>query len=346
MANREFAELAHNGQNYPTWAMDVKIALASRGIVAAITPPEQREAALPDQVKYSALYIIRNHLHIDLKSEYLMEEEPSALWLSLKNRYEQQKAIILPEANHEWSQLRLMDFKSIGEYNHAVHKICSKLRFCEKELSEGEKIEKTISTMLPSERVLQHQYRTRNYPTYAALIQDLLQAEKHDEINLKNLNQRPIGAAPLPEVHHNVHNNKKFDGPKPKNFKGKSNKKRNSKKNKPNAQGKGKDTQKTFDKSKTCKKCGCYKHSTKKCRTPRHLVELYQQSLGKGKQAQGSGFESHFTLHSDAAKNASCSQSVPMELGNNEAPLTVDDYVDTENTIMELASNDVYGDLI
>jgi hypothetical protein len=41
--------------------------------------PEERIAPLLDPFKYNALYIIRNHLHIDLKSEYVMEEEPNVL---------------------------------------------------------------------------------------------------------------------------------------------------------------------------------------------------------------------------------------------------------------------------
>jgi hypothetical protein len=63
-----------------------------------------------------------------------MEEEPHVLWAALQSHYEQQKAMILPEANHDWTMLRLQDFKSIGEYNHAIHKICDRLHFCEKEL--------------------------------------------------------------------------------------------------------------------------------------------------------------------------------------------------------------------
>jgi len=76
--------------------------------------------------------------------EYMYEEDPHALWTALKNWYEQHKAIILLEATHEWNHLRLQDFKSVDEFNHAVHKICSKLRFCEKEPSEADKIEKTV----------------------------------------------------------------------------------------------------------------------------------------------------------------------------------------------------------
>jgi hypothetical protein len=89
-----------------------------------------------------------------------MEEVSHSLWVALKGHYEQQKAILLPEANHEWTQIHLPDFKSIEDYNHVIHKVCAKLWFCENEPSEEDKIEKTLQTMLPSDRVLQHQYRT------------------------------------------------------------------------------------------------------------------------------------------------------------------------------------------
>jgi hypothetical protein len=82
---REFDELT----NYPTWAHDIKISLAFRGIMAALTTPTEREAAFLDTYKYQALYIIRNHLHPDLKLKYVMEEEPHSLWVTLKGRYEQ-----------------------------------------------------------------------------------------------------------------------------------------------------------------------------------------------------------------------------------------------------------------
>jgi hypothetical protein len=40
---REFDELVLDEHNYPTWAMDVKISLAFRGIMTALTPPAERE---------------------------------------------------------------------------------------------------------------------------------------------------------------------------------------------------------------------------------------------------------------------------------------------------------------
>ena len=67
------------------------------------------------------------------------------------------------------------ELSAIGNnYNQAVHKICARLRFCGKEPSDADKIEKTLQTMIPSDRVLQHQYRARNYQTYSELIHDLL----------------------------------------------------------------------------------------------------------------------------------------------------------------------------
>jgi hypothetical protein len=59
--------------------------------------------------------------------EYMYEEDPRVLWTSLKNHCEQHKIIVLPEAMHEWNHLRLQDFKTVDEFNHAVHKICSML---------------------------------------------------------------------------------------------------------------------------------------------------------------------------------------------------------------------------
>jgi hypothetical protein len=95
--------------------MDVKISLTLHEVYEVILPPEERTVPLLDSFKYNVLYIIRNHLHIDLKSEYVMEEELNILWTALQTRYEEQKAVILPEVNHDWTMLRLQDFKFIGE---------------------------------------------------------------------------------------------------------------------------------------------------------------------------------------------------------------------------------------
>jgi RNA polymerase-interacting CarD/CdnL/TRCF family regulator len=100
--------------------------------------------------------------------------------------------------------LRLQCYKYIGDYNHVVHKIYTKLCFCEKEPFKVDKIEKDLQTMLPLDRISQHQYRARNDQNYSDLIYDVIQAEKHDELTLKNHHQHFVGTAPLLEVHYNV----------------------------------------------------------------------------------------------------------------------------------------------
>jgi membrane-anchored protein YejM (alkaline phosphatase superfamily) len=135
--------------------------------------------------------------------------EPNNLWAALQTRYEQQKVVILSEANQEWNHLRLQDYKSIADYNHVIHKICAKFIFCEKEPSKGEKIEKALHTMLSLDSILQHQYRANNYQNYLDLNNDLLQAEKHDELTLKNCHQHLVGTTPLREVHFNVKGKRK-----------------------------------------------------------------------------------------------------------------------------------------
>jgi hypothetical protein len=50
----EFEELALDGHNYPTWAMDVTIGLALRGVYEAILTSEERTVPLLDPFKYNA----------------------------------------------------------------------------------------------------------------------------------------------------------------------------------------------------------------------------------------------------------------------------------------------------
>jgi hypothetical protein len=230
--------------------------------------------------------------------------------------------VILPEANHDWVHLRLQDYKSIGDYNHVVHKICAKLWFCKKEPSDKEKIEKTLNTMFPSDRVLKHPYRARNYQCYSKLIQNLLQTEKHDELIMRNHHQHPIGTAPLPEVNYSSKGKDKVDGNKPPKNMGKSKKgKRNKhKKNKFKDQSSGKEK-----KSFKCHRYGGPNHIAKKCNIPQHLVDLYQKSLKEAEKPKRS-YEAHFNAAFD------------------EATTLNEDYIDGENMIIEYNPNDVFGD--
>jgi hypothetical protein len=106
-------------------------------------------------------------------------------------------------------------------------------------------------------------------------------------------------------------------------------------KNRAKGQGKGKGKGKTF----TCHKCGRPSHFARKCRTPKHLVELYQRSLKESNNIKRS-YEAHFNY---VTKEAITSGIIP---SNPEMPNLMDnDDMDMENTIVKYNSNDVFGDL-
>jgi hypothetical protein len=65
---RKFEELALDGHNYPTWALNVKISLSFYKLLPTLSSPMKREAVFLDTYKFNALFVIRNHLHRNLKS--------------------------------------------------------------------------------------------------------------------------------------------------------------------------------------------------------------------------------------------------------------------------------------
>jgi hypothetical protein len=97
-----------------------------------------------------------------------------------------------------------------------------------------------------------------------------------------------------------------------------------------------------------CKACEAFKHTAEKCRTPKHIVSLYQKSLGKDKKAQGSGsgYEAHFSIPTNLIFEAGCSSMDPQNPSTDEPTLNVDDYMNSDNTMVEYASNDMFGNLL
>jgi hypothetical protein len=132
ISKKEFDELAFDGRNYMTWAMDVKINLASRNLISTIATPAQGAPTIPKPAKYGSLHFIRHHLDPALKDEYMMEKNHLSLWDSLKKRYDQRALI------------RFQYFKSIAAYNSTMHQIYSKLRLCNSAVSDDDLIEKTL----------------------------------------------------------------------------------------------------------------------------------------------------------------------------------------------------------
>ena len=108
-----------------------------------------------------------------------------------------------------------MDFKNITEYNSAMFRIISQLNLCRKEVSEMDKLEKTYSTFPPANMLLQQQYRGMEFTKYSELLSHLLIAERHNELLMKNHDNRPVGSSSLPEINQANYNRRERDhGPR------------------------------------------------------------------------------------------------------------------------------------
>ncbi|XP_021321419.1 uncharacterized protein LOC110437327 [Sorghum bicolor] len=188
----------------------------------------------------------------------MTEKDPLVLWQSLKDRFSQQLTIVLPRAQQDWINLRFQDFKSVAAYNSALHRIVTKLRLCGQKIIDADMIEKTLSTFQPRQHFV---------------------PEAHANVAKSSRNRkRSRGRG-------------KWKGKKGAMFK---------------VKGKGKPKGR-FDPKKErgdhsgeeqgdCYRCGAKGHWSRNCRTPKHLVDLYQQSKNKSKGQH----ESHFLTEPEA----------------------------------------------
>ncbi|CAN6705914.1 unnamed protein product [Malus baccata var. baccata] len=187
----DFTALEVSGRNYLKWVQDVKLHLTTKNLRPAIE--EATDAPVGEAEKATAMIFIRRHIHDALQTEYLVEEDPRALWVALADRFDHQKDIFLPEARHDWQHLRFQDFKS----------------FCNETLTEEDLLEKTYSTFSASNIVLQQQYRAQKFTKFSDLISILLLAEKQNQPLMKNHQARPTGATAVPEAHYSTNQHPK-----------------------------------------------------------------------------------------------------------------------------------------
>lgn len=159
---------------------------------------------IQEAARYAALHFLRHNLHEDLKSEYLMEDDPLVLWNSLKESYNQQRFVLLPKAQREWTNLHFPDFKTVVAYNSDMHKLISKLRFYNQEVTEADMIEKILCTLHPNMRILQRQYHNAKYLKYSKLMHNLLEVGKHAELLMENHQIRLTGTMVALEAYANA----------------------------------------------------------------------------------------------------------------------------------------------
>ena len=67
------------------------------------TIKEENDSSAQDRAK--TMIFLRHHLHEGLKTEYLTVKDLYVLWSILKEIYDHQKNVILPEARYDWMQI-------------------------------------------------------------------------------------------------------------------------------------------------------------------------------------------------------------------------------------------------
>ncbi|GJY91160.1 uncharacterized protein Tco_0506356 [Tanacetum coccineum] len=149
------------------------------------------------------------------------------------------------KARYEWTHLRLEDFKSVSEYNLAMHRITSTLLLCGDTITDAEMLEKTFSTFHASNILLQQQYRAK----VEVAVVDITIDDDMDE---------------------NTSSHKKWQD-----------------KEKNENDGDEKEKGVTVN---SCYRCGSFDHWAKPCRTPKHLVALYQKYIKNRENEMESNF--------------------------------------------------------
>ncbi|XP_021809586.1 uncharacterized protein LOC110753087 [Prunus avium] len=312
LAKLEFAALDISSNNYLLWALDAKLHLEAHGLGDTI---RDENNSSPEQ-NAKAMIFLRRHIHEGLKSEYLVIENPLELWKALEERYNHQKTVILPRARYEWTHLRFQDYKTVSEYNSAMHRITSTMKLCGENITDVEMLEKTFTTFHATNLLLQQQYRERGFTKYSQLVSCLLLAEQNNELLLKNHQSRPTGSAPFPEVNvvskgiNTTFSRGNTYKRRPRGGRGRGRRNdnhsvglsaRNDSVPKNASQHKGKFYMRNNSTPKTiegiCHRCGSNGHWARICRTPQHLVELYKSSQ-KERQT-----EVNFVDHFDSKNN-------------------------------------------
>ncbi|WVZ66171.1 hypothetical protein U9M48_015433 [Paspalum notatum var. saurae] len=164
-------------RNYFTWASNIENYLAQNNLSDTIVSGSN----CSEQQKVQVLWYMRRHLNQDFKNEFMLEQDPLVLWQALKDHFGRMKAVELPQAIADWERLYFGDFDSVAAYDSALRRIVCQLKLCDKEVTDGQMIEKTLSTFLPSQLVRHRMHRAAKYGTYSELIFALLQEEKGNQ---------------------------------------------------------------------------------------------------------------------------------------------------------------------
>ncbi|KAH0662320.1 hypothetical protein KY284_027251 [Solanum tuberosum] len=222
------------------------------------------------QERAKDMIFLRHHLDVGLKMQYLTIKDLLILWNNLKDRYDHLKLVILPQARHDWFNLR-------------------------EDVTEHDKLGKTYSTFHASSMLLQQQYREMNFKKYSELLSHPLIAKQHNDLLMKNHESRPVGSMSFPEVNQaDYHQRERGRG----SYRGRGSGHGRGRDRKINynhdgrlalkidqqykRKGERQEVMQKKNAESVCHRYGGMGHWSRTCRSSKCLVQLYQASLKKG----------------------------------------------------------------
>jgi hypothetical protein len=114
------------------------------------------------------------------------------LWAQLHARFHHQQTLFLPQTRADWINLRVLDFPDFVTFNSKLHRIVEQLRLYGETVTDAELIEKTLSTFPQATTILSQQYQNMKFKKHSTLMAQLLLAEKHQQLLLKNAEARLV----------------------------------------------------------------------------------------------------------------------------------------------------------
>ncbi|XP_021818562.1 uncharacterized protein LOC110760567 [Prunus avium] len=127
LAKLKFAVWDISRNNYLSWVLDAKIHLEANSLGKTFV--DGNDASPEENAK--VVIFLRCHIREALKREYMAVDNPLILWKALCKKYNHQKTVIFPRAIYELTHFKFQGFKSVSEYNSAMHKITSMMKLCE-----------------------------------------------------------------------------------------------------------------------------------------------------------------------------------------------------------------------
>ena len=256
----KFDVLPLNGAEYPDWALQAKMFLKAEGLAEMIEesfelPSDASTKNAKDLMKLAskAAFILLRHMEPNLRRHYQRQENPSIIWRSLQQRFNtDRERTLLPILQNEWERLRFYNYSSVTDYASELYRITTEMEHCGDNISEKQKIQKTLSTFNPQNYAISTELEMKEYENFDTLVSVLLRQEKHLNLIQKNEANGADNKDKAPESHYTSPHANKKQGNK-KFFK------KNHKKGK-KFQGYKKNTSSRNNSSSTCHACGMKGH--------------------------------------------------------------------------------------